>query len=98
MKNFNLKFQNCDILFEMFWKNALNLFSLKPHIFFIVSSFWVIKKVMNVPTSYLWDFFESQMQLNNDKTILSQNLNLFQQIYHQTWTTLHKTTHILLIP
>jgi hypothetical protein len=41
-KQFNLKIQNCDILFEMFWKKTLNISSLKPHIFFIVSTFWVI--------------------------------------------------------
>jgi hypothetical protein len=32
---------------------------------------------MGVPTSDLQVNFEIQMQLNNDKTILSQNLKLF---------------------
>jgi hypothetical protein len=38
-KYFNIKIQNCDILFEMFWKKTLNLSSMKPHIFFIISFF-----------------------------------------------------------
>jgi hypothetical protein len=42
MEKYNLNFQKCDILFQMFWKKTLNLSSLKPHIFFIVSLFWVI--------------------------------------------------------
>jgi hypothetical protein len=45
----------------MFWKKTLNLFSLKPHIFFIVSSFWVIKKIMGVSTSDLQYLFRIQM-------------------------------------
>jgi hypothetical protein len=32
---------------------------------------------MGMPTSDLQDFFEMQMQLNNDKTIQFQNLKLF---------------------
>jgi hypothetical protein len=31
---------------------------------------------MGVPTNDLQDFFEIQMQLNNEKTIKSQNLKL----------------------
>jgi hypothetical protein len=45
----------------MFWKKTLNHFSLKPHIFFIVSLFWMIFKAMGVPISDLQDFFEIQM-------------------------------------
>jgi hypothetical protein len=37
--------------------------------FFILSSFWAIKKAMGVPTNDLQHFFKIQMQLDNDKII-----------------------------
>jgi len=42
-------------------KKTLNLYGLKPNIFFILSSFWEIKKAMGVATNDLQDFFEIQM-------------------------------------
>jgi hypothetical protein len=52
-KRIYFKIQNCDILFQMFWKKTLKFSSLKPHIFFILSSFWMILKTMDVPINDL---------------------------------------------
>jgi hypothetical protein len=51
----------------MFWKKLKTLSSFKPHIFFIFSFFWMIKKVMDVSSGYLQNLFQVQIQQNDDK-------------------------------
>jgi len=70
MRNFFFfKFQNCHILFEMFWKTNFKPLEFETlylfHFKFVLSDL----KVMGVQIRNLQDFFEIQMQLNNKKII-----------------------------
>jgi hypothetical protein len=50
-------------------KKLKTLSNLKLHIFFILSPFLVIEKAMGAPTSDFQEFFELQMQKNNEKIV-----------------------------